>query len=99
LNGALQGTGSEVGVVTLREQQFFGGVGELDRDLAIGEQAAHILKAQLYDLHQLFFAERTEDNDVIDAIQKFRPEVAVQRVHHLFAGLFEIFRRAEVLGL
>src|SRR6202035_3591012 len=99
LYGALQRTGAEVGIVTLRKEQFFCSVRKLDRDFAIGQQAADIFKPQLDNLDQLFFAERTEDNDVVNTVQKLRPEMAMQHAHHLLAGFFEIFRRTEIFGL
>src|SRR5712691_3393653 len=99
LNGALERSSAEVGVVSLSEEQLFGGVGELDRDLTVGKQAAHVFKAQLDNLDQLLFAKRTEDDDVVDPVQKLWPEVSVQRVHHLFAGLLKVFGRAQILSL
>ena len=50
------------------------------RDLAIGQQAAHVFQPQLDDLDQLFLAQRAEDDDVVDAVQELRPEMPVQSV-------------------
>src|SRR5579862_8370700 len=44
LNRALQRTCAEVGVVTLSEEQFFSGVGKLDRDFAIGQQTTYVFE-------------------------------------------------------
>src|SRR5882757_11020369 len=99
LDGALERTRSEVGVVTLREEHVFGSVREFDRDLTVGEQTAHVLQAQLDDLDQLFFAERAEDDDVVNTIQELRPEMPMQCVQDLLASLFELLRRLHVVGL
>ena len=50
LDRALQRTRAEVRVVALREQKIFGCVRQLERNLAIGEQAANVFQAQLDDL-------------------------------------------------
>ena len=63
----------------MREQQLFGRVGQLERNLAIGQQAANVFQAQLDDLHQLLLAQRPEDDDVVDAVQELGLEVRVQR--------------------
>src|SRR5258708_34324917 len=91
LDGALQGTGAKVRVVSLSEEQFFGGIRELERNLAVGQQTADIFQAQLDDLDQLFFSERPEDDNVVHAVEELGLEVAMQCVHHLLAGFVEIF--------
>src|SRR5690242_6337247 len=80
LDGAFQWTRTEVRIVALRQEQVFRRVGKLKRDLAIGQQAANIFQPQLDDLDQLILSERTEDDDVVHAIQELRPEVRVQLV-------------------
>src|SRR5882757_3812770 len=83
LDGALQRTRSEVGVVAYGEQQLFGGVGELERSFALGQQTPQVFETQLDDLHQLIFPQGTEDDNVIHAVEELGLEVSVQRVHHL----------------
>ena len=56
LDGALQWTSAIVWIVALRKQQVFGRIGQLQRDLAVGEQAANVFEAQLDDPYQLFLA-------------------------------------------
>ena len=90
LDRALQRTRAKVRIVTLREQQIFGRIGQLQRNLAIGEQAANVFEAQLDDPYQLFLAQRTEDDDVVDAVQELRLEVRVQQLLYLLAGFLEI---------
>ena len=99
LDGALQRTRSEVRVVALREEQVFCRVGELERDLAIGQQAANVFEPQLDDLDQLLFAERAEDDDVVDAVQELGLEVRVQQVQDLLRGLVEVGIGLQALGL
>ncbi len=49
LDRALQRACAEVRVVALGEQQFFGCVGQLERNLAVGKQAANVFQAQIDD--------------------------------------------------
>src|SRR5438094_10634724 len=50
LNGALQRTSAEVGVEAFGEEQLFRCVGQLDGNLALGQQAAHIFETKLDSL-------------------------------------------------
>ena len=79
LDRALQRARAEIRIVAFGEEQLFRGVGELERNLAVGQQAAHVFEPQLDDLDQLLFAQRAEDDDVVDAVQELGPEVRVQR--------------------
>ena len=99
LDRALQRTRAEVRVVAFGEEQFLGGVGELERNFALSQQAAYVFEAQFDDLDQLFFAQRVEDDDVVDAVEELGFEVAVQRVHHLLRGFVEILLGAQVFSL
>ena len=99
LDGALQRTCSKVWIVAFGEEQLFCGVGQLQRNLAVGEQTAQILETLVYNLHQLFIAERTEDDDVVHAIQELRSEVPVQRTQHLLRRLLKSGLGANVFRL
>src|SRR5208337_2603383 len=99
LNRALQGARAEVRVVALGEQQVFGGVGQLERNFAVGEQAADVFQAQLDDVDQLFLAERAEDDDVVDAVQELRLELCVQRIQNLLRGFLELLLGTGALRL
>ena len=79
MDGALQGACAKVWVVALGEQKLFGCVGQFQRNLAVGQQAANVFQAQIDDLDELLFAERAEDDDVVDAVQEFGFEMAVQQ--------------------
>src|SRR5438067_5731775 len=50
LNGTFQGAGAEVGVEAFGEEQLFRCVGQLDGNLALGQQTAHIFETQLDNL-------------------------------------------------
>src|SRR5579864_1341965 len=89
LDRPLQRTRAEVRIVPLREQQFFRAIGQFERDLALGEQATYVFQPQLDDLHQLLLAQRTEDDDVIDAVQELWLEVRMELVHYLLGDVFE----------
>src|SRR6185295_9732448 len=81
------------------EQQIFGRIGQLKRNLAVGQQAANVFQTQLDNFHQLLFAQRTEDDNVVHPVQKLRLEVAVQGIHHLLRGFIKFFLRTRTLGL
>ena len=99
LDGPLQRTSAEVRIEAFGEQQILGGVGELDGNLALSQQAAHILETKLDDFDQLLLAERAEDDDVIHAVEELGLEVAVQGMHHLFGRLIELLFRPQTLSL
>ena len=40
-------------------------------------------------MRQLLFAQRTEDDDVVDAVEELRPEALPQHFHHLLARLLK----------
>ena len=50
--------------------------------LAMGG-ALHAFELQIDDVADLLPLERMEDDDLIDAIEEFRPEMAAQHVHQL----------------
>src|SRR3984893_476096 len=98
LDGAFQGTRAEVRIIALREQQVFGRIRQLQRNLAVSEQSTDVFQPQFDDSHQLFLAQRAEYDDVVDAVQEFGLEVRVQQFLHLLAGSFEVLGSANVLG-
>src|SRR6266567_3214947 len=83
LDCPLQGPRSEVRIVAFGEEQLACRVSKFERYFAISQQASHIFQSQLDYLHQLLFAERSENNDVVHAVQELRFEVGMQCVHHL----------------
>src|SRR6266404_4338991 len=99
LNRPFQRTRSEVWIVAFGEEQLFRRVGELQRNFAIGQQAAQVFQPQVDDLHQLFLAQRMEDDDVVHAIQELRLEMPMQRLHHLLRGALERIGGANVFRL
>src|SRR6266849_50137 len=99
LDSPLQRTRAEIRVKALGEEQVFRGIGQLKRNLALGQQTAHIFQAQVDDLHQLLLAQRAEEDDVIHPVEELRLEVPVQGVHYLLRGLGEILLGAQAFGL
>ena len=57
-----------------RQHRWRFALGQLERDLAIGQQLLQIREPQIDDVGQLLFAQRTEDDDVVDAVEELRPE-------------------------
>ena len=58
-------------------------VGQLERDLARLQQLAQIGQAQIDNVLQLLLTQRTEDHDIVHAVEKLRPEALPQQLHHL----------------
>src|SRR5437899_750955 len=99
LDGTFQRTRTKVRIVALRQEQVFRCIGEFERDLAIGQQTANIFQPQLDDPDQLILSERTEDDDVVHAVEELRPEVRVQQVLHLLRRHLELCVRTNAFGL
>ena len=99
LDGAFQRTRAVGPIIAFEEQQLFGCRRELDGDLAIGQQFAQIIQPQLNNVRKLLFVQRTEDDDVVHAIEKLRTEVLPQGFHDVPRGFLKSFRRAETFRL
>src|SRR5438552_3403834 len=69
-------------IISFARQQFLGGIGELERDLLLLQPFRQPAKLNLYDLFQIVFRQAVENDDLIDAIQKFWTEMRTQRIHH-----------------
>ena len=61
------------------------------RTLRLGQQFDDRRELQVDDLLQLLAAQRIENHDVVDAIQKFRTECGAQRFERFLASAFGIF--------
>src|SRR5690349_8045981 len=70
LDGALQRTRAERRVVSLLGDHALGLGRQLERDLALAEQLLEPRQLQLHDVLDLLRAERTEDDDVVDAVEE-----------------------------
>src|SRR5215216_627984 len=75
LDRALERAGAVDRVVALLDEQVLGGVGELERDLALAQAAHEAGELDLDDLAQLLLRERVEDDDLVDAVDELRREV------------------------
>ena len=56
------------------------GFGQLDAQVALGEQLLESLQLQADDVLELRLAQRSEDDDVVEPVQELRPEVLPQLV-------------------
>src|SRR6516164_2631333 len=74
LDRPLQRPRSEAWIEAFAEDPVFRRIRQLERNLAIGQQSSQILQPQLDNLHQLLLTQRTEDDDVVHAVQELRPE-------------------------
>jgi hypothetical protein len=89
LNQALDGSfqwASAVRAIVAGEHQLMLRLGaQLDSDVAVCQLSLKVLEPEIDDVRQLLFAQRTEDDEVVDAVQKLRTEVLPQDIHHLLA--------------
>src|SRR5208337_1469793 len=74
------------------------GVGELQADLTVGQQAAHLLQPKVNNSDQFLLAQGVEDNDIVHPVEEFRLEVNSQRIHYLLARLLMILGGAQRLS-
>src|SRR5262249_46966734 len=82
LNGTSQRTRAVNGIVSLACQEFLCRIGELERDLLLLEPFGQAAELDLNDLFQVVLTEPIENDDFIDAIEKFWTEMGAQRVGH-----------------
>ena len=91
LDGALEGAGSVGAVVAGFEDELARGGGEGEGDLAVGEHTGELGEAEVDDAGELLFAERMEDDDVVDAVEELGAEVLAQDGEDALGGLGESF--------
>src|SRR5712691_7412713 len=94
LDRTLQGPRSIDGIIALSDQQLLRRGRYLERQFAIGEQLLHALDLNVDDLRDVLVRQRTEDDDVVHAVQELRLERLAQQLHHLRLGLLprDLFR-------
>ena len=85
LDGSLQRACSIGAVVPGHEELMACFRGEFERNVPVGEQLLQVLQPQVNDVGQLLFAQRTEENDIVHAIEELWPEALPQHVEHQFA--------------
>ena len=78
LDRPLEGAGAVDGVVALVGQQGLGLAGDLHTDLAVGQPPPEKLHLQVDDAQDGILLQRPEDDDFVDAVQEFGPEMAFQ---------------------
>ena len=74
LQGALHGTSTEIGVVALFGEEGHGVVVDAEGDALRFEAARHGGDVQAHDLFDLAAAEGVEHENVVDAVDKLRPQ-------------------------
>ena len=71
LDRALQRAGAINGIVTFARNQFLGRIGKIERDLLLLEPFRQAAELNLNNLLEIVFAQSIEDDDFIDAVEKF----------------------------
>ena len=67
--------------------QRLGRVGQFQRDLLVLQPSDQPLQLNLDDVFQLLVVQPVEDDDFIDPIQEFRPEMLPQRIQDQAASV------------
>src|SRR5262245_19639645 len=91
LNRAFERSCAVIRVITRVHQVLFGGAGQLELNVALGESMAKSIELNLHNLLQVFLRERVEDDDFIHAVEKLRPEVIPHLSENRFFHSFVAF--------
>src|SRR5213593_4114627 len=83
LDSTLERAGAKCWIVAFDRENFSRRRRQLECELPIAEQALESLELKVDDVLDLLPAERTEDDDVINAIEELGTEVLTQRVRDL----------------
>src|SRR5262245_61217913 len=93
LNRAFERSRAVIRVIAGAHQMLFGGAGQLDLDVSLGESMAKSIELNLHNHLQVFLRERVEDDDFIHAVEKLRPEVIPHLSENRFFHSFVTFTR------
>src|SRR5262249_39510613 len=77
-DGAFQRARAERGLVPELDELALRGVGELELQLAIAHQLLEATELNVDDAAQVVLRQRSEDDDVVDAIQELGAEIILQ---------------------
>ena len=86
MQGALHGTCTEIGVVALFGEEGHGVVVHAERDALSLETMRHGGDVDAHDLFDFAAAEGVEHDDVVDAVDKLRPQTGQRRARWRKAG-------------
>src|SRR5262249_16704087 len=85
LDGALERPGAVSGIISNPDQVRLCGVVQRDSNVALGQPLSQPFQLNLDDDLQVFFSQAMEDDDLVNSVQKLRPEMAAQLVQN---GIF-----------
>ena len=88
LNEPFQRSGAVNRVVSGFGNIIAGGITEFEGDPALGQPTTQFLNLQQDNLLDFGFAQRLENNRIIDPVEKFRPEILAQGLLDLTLNLF-----------
>ena len=82
LDRTTKGTGAEVRVRSLLDQELLGFGRDLDLQAMVGQTTRHLPQLELDNRFQVLPAQRAEDDDVVQSADELGPEVTLQLLHH-----------------
>src|SRR3954468_23695634 len=83
LDRALERPRAERWIVSLRREHLTRRRGQLQRQPTLAQELLEAMELQVDDVLDLALAERSEDDDVVDTVEKLRPEMLAQRIGDL----------------
>ena len=86
LHEAAQRPGAVDRIVGAVDDILLGRVGQLDRELLVGDAAVEICHQEIDDAGDVLLCQRLVENDLIQAVQELRPERTLQQLAELTAG-------------
>src|SRR5450759_5610226 len=95
LDSPAQRTSSKLFVVALVHHVLTNIVADLETDVLLVQSNLHLLEQEVDDLAQAFTVERVEHHDLVNAVQKFRPERPLEAFHRLRSKLLVLRCRTQ----
>ncbi len=83
LNGSLERASTVAGIIPLLHEEFLRPFGELDFDFPVGQSLHQPSQLDIDDLLDVIARQGVEEDDFVDAIEEFRPEVLPQGIRDL----------------
>src|SRR4030042_159225 len=91
LDQTLKRTGTIIGIIPRFSQVFTRGFSHLQAVATLGHTTSHVAQLDIDYLGQVLAAEHMKDNDLVDAVEKLRPEVRLQDAcYHITRNLFPL---------
>src|SRR5678816_881229 len=92
LNGSLERTGTVLLVVAVLDQEVRPRIGELERQLFLGQPLPHVFEQHAHDARDVLPGERMEDDRVVQSVEELGVEDVLELVAHLVGAPLPVRR-------